>query len=440
MRFYLTVALCLCSQLAGAWSDHASLAWPMLRERDALTQPSLVAEPLEAFLLAESDGVAGVLDEVERAMLVLDPEYPATPAELRFDGTASDDLRARFIAALRISPRLSYSLYHQVMPGESIDGAATVSWQQLSFLEPGVSHEDTVYRPLLPGEEVSIAHVVASASDEPDMGMDIGLYTDNGTEFGARYGMGPQPFGNPNLSYGSQAPLHMGFYHLDWLTAYAQPELKRGLPLWRIVLYESLAELAFTTGHDYWGWRFMGWALHYIGDLTQPYHTEPLPGVSLLSALWSVITGRTDEVIQLVSNRHGVIESYQYRRMADLMDQGRWSSPLLQSIARPQTTCFLSAGVIPDLTLGSVAMGDQLDGILSSVVPARFVSDPTFEWVGSGFEDQVVEQVAGVGGNPALDAMDTELALLLGRFSYYLQGWLSHGRSLQGVTGEGPCP
>ena len=85
-------------------------------------------------------------------------------------------------------------------------------------------------------------------------------------------------------------------------------------------------------------------------------------------------------------------------------------------------------------------MGDQLDGILSSVVPARFVSDPTFEWVGSGFEDQVVEQVAGVGGNPALDAMDTELALLLGRFSYYLQGWLSHGLSLQGVTGEGPCP
>ena len=41
-----------------------------------------------------------------------------------------------------------------------------------------------------------------------------------------------------------------------------------------------------------------------------------------------------------------------------------------------------------------------------------------------------------MGGNPALDAMDTELALLLGRFSYYLQGWLSHGRSLQGVTGE----
>ena len=131
------------------------------------------------------------------------------------------------------------------------------------------------------------------------------IHTDNGTEFGARYGMGPQPFGNPNLSYGSQAPLHMGFYHLDWLTAYAQPELKRGLPLWRIVLYESLAELAFTTGHDYWGWRLMGWALHYIGDLSQPYHAEPLPGVSLLSALWSVIIGRTGEVIQLVSNRHG---------------------------------------------------------------------------------------------------------------------------------------
>ena len=84
----------------------------------------------------------------------------------------------------------------------------------------------------------------------------------------------------------------------------------------------------------------MGWALHYIGDLTQPYHTEPLPGVSPLSALWSVITGRTDEVIQLVSNRHGVIESYQYRRMADLMDQGA-RHPCCRALPdhRPPVSC-----------------------------------------------------------------------------------------------------
>ena len=92
-------------------------------------------------------------------------------------------------------------------------------------------------------------------------------------------GFGIQPFGNPNLEYSSQAPFHMGFYHLDWLTRTAQPSLLRTYPLWRIALFGELAELAFSTGHDYWGWRFLGWGLHYVGDLTQPYHAIPLPGV-----------------------------------------------------------------------------------------------------------------------------------------------------------------
>ena len=174
-------------------------------------------------------------------MLVLDPEYPATPAELRFDGTASDDLRARFIAALRISPRLSYSLYHQVMPGESIDGAATVSWQQLSFLEPGVSHEDTVYRPLLPGEEVSIAHVWPAPAMTYGHGYRAVYRQRHRIWRPLRYGptalWQPQP-----LLRLPGTPAH-GLLPSRLAHAYAQPELKRGLPLWRIVLYE-LAELA----------------------------------------------------------------------------------------------------------------------------------------------------------------------------------------------------
>lgn len=72
--------------------------------------------------------------------------------------------------------------------------------------------------------------MIASANDEPDFGMDIGLFADNGTDFGQRYGFGQQPFGNPNLDYGSQAPFHMGFYHLDWLTRTAQPSLLRTYP------------------------------------------------------------------------------------------------------------------------------------------------------------------------------------------------------------------
>ena len=48
------------------------------------------------------------------------------------------------------------------------------------------------------GDLVSVVDVVASATDEPDYGLDIGLWADNGTPHGAVHGFGKQPFGNPS--------------------------------------------------------------------------------------------------------------------------------------------------------------------------------------------------------------------------------------------------
>lgn len=428
---FFAVSLVVCHQ-ATAWSDHASLAWPMLRTDATLMQSRVVVEPLDAFLKAEAEGIAEVLTRLEIAMIEGDPEYPPTPAQLNFDASNKTDFPGRFIDALRISPRLDYGLYRQVMPGDVIPpDSETLSWSDLSYLPSGDSAQDRIYLPLTPGSRVSAAHILASASDEPDLGMDVGLYSNNDTDAGARYGLGEQPFGNPNLPYGSQAPLHMGFYHLDAVTELAQPSLKRTLPLWRIKQYEELARLAFARGHDYWGWRFMGWALHYVGDLTQPYHTDPLPGVDLLSALWSVVVGDTNDLIQLVSNRHGVLESYQYRRVLALMHEGAWQAPLLLAISEPQTACFTPEGVVSDLTAQSVALGTGLDEVLSKRVPPLYVSDPSFEWVGYELEADVVALISAQGGEAAIQALDNELRGHLRRFSYYLQGWITHTRALE---------
>jgi asparagine synthase (glutamine-hydrolysing) len=43
---------------------------------------------------------------------------------------------------------------------------------------------------------------------------------------------------------------------------------------------------AFKTGHPYWGYRFLGWGLHYVGDLSQPFHSRVLPNYSTLGMLW----------------------------------------------------------------------------------------------------------------------------------------------------------
>ena len=49
---------------AWAWSDHASLVWPLLRSQPALTQQTVEAEPLDAFLAAQQAGIAATVEAV----------------------------------------------------------------------------------------------------------------------------------------------------------------------------------------------------------------------------------------------------------------------------------------------------------------------------------------------------------------------------------------
>jgi hypothetical protein len=429
-RCLLLLVWYLHSVHAFAWSDHASLVWPLLRDMPAMLEPTLTAETLDEFIVAEADGIERVLAEHEAWSRATLEHYAPRPDKLAFsaDSVATrGSPRAAFLAAIRVNPTLRYDLYRQATIDDALPVAArTARFADLSFLAGGVSHDNIVYLVLDSGVRVAPAHVVASGSDEPDFGMDVGLFSNNGTSLGAEYGFGEQPFGNPNLDYGSQAPFHMGFYHLDLLTRTAQPALLRTYPQWRISQYRALAELAFSTGHDYWGWRFMGWALHYIGDLTQPYHAQPLPGVSTAAALWAVIQGRTGEAVQLVSNRHGVLESYQYQRVMAAIRGHDWANPILAAIA--------SGTPVPDfelmtpsttLTAESVAAGAALDAALEAHMPARFVSDPGFEWTGSGEEAAIVATVAREKGDAAVTALDAAVAEQMLRFSRYARAWIN---------------
>ena len=429
---WLSWCLVLFSANAMAWSDHATLLWPLVRSVPQLQSATVAAEELSSFLDAEKDGLPAVLAEHEDWARQSLPHFSPTPTELAFStggaNQQSDQLRVAFLNAIRVNPELAYPLYRQRTVEDRAPLGSHWLWRDLSFLSVGTSHVAVEYQPLSAGVQVAIAHVVATASDEPDLGMDIGLFVNNGTEFGRRYGFGQQPFGNPNLDYGSQAPFHMGFYHLDWLTRAAQPGLLQTYPLWRISLYDRLAQFAFETGHDYWGWRFMGWALHYIGDLTQPYHTVPLPGVTTPEALWLVVQGRTGEAIQLVSNRHGVLESYQYQRVQTAQESRYWEGPLLSAITGVDAGHQLHPEeVLTQLTKESADEAANLDAAIERWVPARFVSDPEFEWTGSGYEPDVVDLVAQDGGDSAVDALDEVVKQRMVQFSHFARGWINRG-------------
>lgn len=430
------------------WSDHASLVWPLLREQPALASRDVPVEPLQQFLIVEQTAIAQTLEEVERWARDNIEHYPVTPAALQWKNNPAP-ITERFVSAIRINPRLSYALYVGPSPERKKPVRSALPWSALSFLGGGNAQQASRYWALEPGESVSIAEVLATASDEPDLGMDVGLFEDNGTLFGQEYGFGQQPFGNPNLDYGSQAPFHMGFYHLDWLAQLAQPDLLRTFPLWRIALFGELADLAFSTGHPYWGWRFLGWGLHYVGDLTQPYHAEPLPGVGTLEALWSVLQGKTPELVQRVSNRHGVIESYQYQRLTAALNASDWSAPLLRAVAdHGGTEPIEYVSFVSDLTQASVQAAGPFDAAIAAHVPSRFVSDPNFEWTGSGFEGDLIDIVKTELGDTAINRLDAAVAEQLVRFSSVASRWIARGQfsleqedkavvqSEEGVVGE----
>ena len=438
MRYPVVIALLLslCASRVGAWSDHASLLWPVINPLPGMASANVPAEPLENFVTAQALAIAGALEEHEQWALAQGMTHALTPDTLKFNPAAQDVKRA-FLEAIRVNPILDYELYQQGIQGLSVEasGDDSLSWSDLSFLESGTSHARVRYARIASGQAVTPAAIMAAANDEPDLGMDVGLFANNGTAYGTRYGFGEQPFGNPNLSYGSQAPFHMGFYHLDWLTRTAQPSLLNTYPLWRIALYDRLAQVAFETGHPYWGWRFMGWAMHYLGDLTQPYHALPLPGVSTLDALWLVLTGETNAAIQKVSNRHGVLESYQYQRLVTSLSNRAPGKPLLPALTT--ATAALDSSDLPQfvmmLTSKSVAAAANLDSSLAMQVPQRFVSDPSFEWVGSGEEQTIVETVRSHGGEAAVTNLDQAVIVQLQRFRDVARAWVARAWRHQGA-------
>ncbi len=62
-----------------------------------------------------------------------------------------------------------------------------------------------------------------------------------------------------------------GFRHMSFLFG------SMGEAPQRAQLMFNLGRKAIEKGHDYWGFRFVAWGMHYLGDLGTPVHTNMLP-------------------------------------------------------------------------------------------------------------------------------------------------------------------
>lgn len=417
------------STIVMAWSEHPLITYPVVgtipEVRNA--QP-IVVESLESFISAEEKKLEALLVEEEAWAKKNLQWYTPVPASLVFKATGNrDDSLLHFSQAIRVNPTTKFPLYLQMIPGEKMNGKPLIQPKELTFLRNTSDWNETTFVGLKSGDLVRPLDVVTSASDDPDLlGIDIGLFEDNKTKFGKVYGLGTQPFGNPNLEYGSQAPFHMGFYHEAGIMYSLTGFLKKTYPEYRIHLYKKLAQLAFQTGHPYWGWRFTGWGLHYLADLTQPYHASVLPGVSTAYAIWINtidmigIHGPKANAIQLVSNRHTAIEKFvQVILQRAYKKKEKNNSILLALQAAKEISPYMDT--IPRNVVARMAhdKAAQLDATLEEYMPKKFVSDPNFELGKSAEREQIVEKIKTEKGQAAVDKLTIDTRDLLIPFATY---------------------
>jgi hypothetical protein len=315
---FLLLLLCATTSTAWGWSNHTVGSYLALQDLPTLRDaPQVEVEPLEQFLSEQYSAVAALLKEQERFAREHFVQYPPRPDNLRLPDAPGDNLRHDFLTALRINPQIHLAMVIQPMPGKDLPEREHLKAEQVMVEQTLSPWNRQRFIRLDDHEKVAALAVLASAADEPDYGHDINLFSDNPGAVGALYGFGPQPFGDARFQYSSQAPFHMGFFHESPVVYAAVGFLERSWPDWRAYQYMGLARLAFATGHPYWGYRFLGWGLHHVQDLTQPYHAKPLPGVDLASLLLlegKALAGFDAEKkasIERVATRHMEVEKYQ---------------------------------------------------------------------------------------------------------------------------------
>ena len=423
----LVALISLGTTAAWAWSNHSLVAYRALETMPEVAKAAPVTvEPLEAFLKAEEKAIEALLARQEAwARKNIEP-YAPRPDTLAFaaNPARSDDARRlAFMMALRISPNSKFALFVQPDAKTTPEPVALLAHAAVNFL-PEQPNTPYRYVALKAGETVPVLSVVATASNEPDYGLDINLWEDSPSDWGKVYGFGKLPFGNPALYFSTQAPFHMGFYHQDWLIFKAAPFIKRTFPLLRIHQYSGLAALAFRTGHPYWGWRFTGLALHYTQDLTQPYHANLAPGDStfrMISANVLAMAGaprQRDDLIVLLSNRHLALEKYQ-NELLMASARAKQDTPLELALRKLELDTSYPAwnDLYPRDVVAkeSYAAGARMAQVIVASMPAEFVSNPAFD-VG------VKEAGIDLGGamaksDPGQRAeLDRQLGELLGRF------------------------
>jgi hypothetical protein len=164
------------------------------------------------------------------------------------------------------------------------------------------------------GKTIPLRAVVAGYADEPDWGMDQDLFDAYPELWKDEY----QYMIGSRHGFQTRAVRHM-----YWPKGYYTPPppgqrlpARVAIPLGeapeRAQLFFDLSRAAFAAGHPYWGGRFLSWSLHYLEDLTMPFHTVQIPA-------WEYLQFRADgsldvdRTARLIVYEHLALDAYPAR-------------------------------------------------------------------------------------------------------------------------------
>ena len=288
---------------------------------------------------------------------------------------------AEFLASARFNPHTRFYTVCRLVPGEKPQHPL-ILLTTLSPYERLEKHYDYTFEDRS-GSTMTAREILRTASDEPDWWIDGHLW-----EVSA-YGYGIPPYGKSG-SNSNDGAFHSKFGHEPWLIRKLAPEVQDGMADERVELMLRLSRLAFESGHRYWGYRFAAWGMHYLEDMSQPYHSRAVPGKGLWFYLRFAFSSEKarikNETTQLVMNRH-----YLYEDFVKTLLQGTFVAPsqngdVLAGALRHGSSVWMdlihksdSRSLFERVSSASAAMADDLDAAVVKAYGPRMTEDPSYD-------------------------------------------------------------
>lgn len=185
-------------------------------------------------------------------------------------------------------------------------------------------------RPLIAAKEV----IAGNPVDDPDNGMDRDLPES------------ADPKGERKFMGGTTGPTSQGFRHMyfggwKWtkpIATFQVPTQTIGQAPERAAQVANQGAELNRAGNLIWGARTLAWAMHYLQDLSQPFHSTQIPDLSMVpwfvllswppsKAFGSLVT----ETTRTIGNFHYAYEGYTLHRMTE-----GTTNPFIDCLDRPR--------------------------------------------------------------------------------------------------------